>query len=139
MNDELLNLLQMLSSFQTTAPVSTQVAPEYAHDSIDTEINLAKGNYWQKSPYTMSERPYELHGTGGLGLLDMVGGFSKAGAMIPAGTKKYEQLIKMLSRSKGDEILYNNALLELLKDIKTFGVPKKGTMINIKNIRKTQK
>ena len=37
MNPELQNLLQM--AMQTTAPLSTQVLPQYAHDSIDTEID----------------------------------------------------------------------------------------------------
>ena len=130
MNPELQNLLQM--AMQTTSPVSTQVLPQYAHDSIDTEID-------KDNQFTMSQMPErKIVGTG-LGLLDMVGGFSKAGALIPAGTQKFEQLIKMLGRSKGDEILYSNALQTLLKDIKTFGVPRKGTMANVKNIRKGMK
>ena len=115
MNDELLNLLQMLSSFQTTAPVSTQVEPEYAHDSIDTELNLEKENYWQKSPHTMSERPYELHGTGGLGLLDMVGGVAKAGAMIPAGTEGWKQImtrLRLINPASSDKL---NRMSELIR------------------------
>ena len=145
-------------AMQTTAPVSTQVMPEYlnrrikryikkniriedgrdvnmplyAHDSIDTEID-------KDNQFTMSQMPErKIVGTG-LGLLDMVGGFSKAGALIPVGTQKFEQLIKMLGRSKGDEILYSNTLQKLLKDIKTYGVPKDDTMRNIKNIRKGMK
>ena len=130
MNPELQNLLQM--AMQTTSPVSTQVLPQYAHDSIDTEID-------KDNQFTMSQMPErKIVGTG-LGLLDMVGGFSKAGALIPVGTQKFEQLIKMLGRSKGDEILYSNTLQRLLKDIKTYGVPKDATMRNIKNIRKGMK
>ena len=136
MNPELQNLLQM--AMQTTSPVSTQVLPQYAHDSIDTEID-------KDNQFTMSQMPErKIVGTG-LGLLDMVGGFSKAGAMIPTGTEKFQQLIKMLGRSKGDEILYNNQLLKALKELQTHpstlgsGFVKKSTLANIKNIRKGMK
>ena len=37
-------------AMQTTAPVSTQVMPEYAHDSIDTEIG-------RDNLLTMSQMP----------------------------------------------------------------------------------
>ena len=122
-------LLSLLTGGRYGTSEDLPTVPEMAHSYIDQ----IKESYDQQQ-----QRDVQIQGQG-LGLLDMVGGMAKAGAMIPAGTQKYEQLIKMLSRSKGDEILYNSALLELLQDIKTFGVPKKGTMINIKNIRKAQK
>jgi len=122
-------LLSLLTGGRYGTSADLPTIPEMAHSYIDQ----IKESYDQQQ-----QRDVQIQGQG-LGLLDMVGGMAKAGAMIPAGTQKYEQLIKMLSRSKGDEILYNSALLELLQDIKTFGVPKKGTMINIKNIRKAQK
>ena len=90
MNPELQNLLQM--AMQTTSPVSTQVLPQYAHDSIDTEID-------KDNQFTMSQMPErKIVGTG-LGVLDMVGGFSKAGALIPAGSKKFMNIINRLKAS----------------------------------------
>jgi hypothetical protein len=116
MNPELQNLLQM--AMQTTAPVSTQVMPEYlnrrikryikkniriedgrdvnmplyAHDSIDTEID-------KDNQFTMSQMPErKIVGTG-LGLLDMVGGFSKAGALVTAGTPKFMKMVSNLKTS----------------------------------------
>ena len=123
-------LLGLISGgkYQTSADLPT--VPDMAHSYIDQ----IKETHDQQQ-----QREVELHGSGGLGsLFDMVGP-SKAGALIPVGTQKFEQLIKMLGRSKGDEILYSNALQTLLKDIKTFGVPRKGTMANVKNIRKGMK
>ena len=128
MNPETLLGLISGGRYQTSADLPT--VPEMAHSYIDQ----IKETHDQQQ-----QREVELHGSGGLGsLFDMVGP-AKAGALIPVGTQKFEQLIKMLGRSKGDEILYSNTLQRLLKDIKTYGVPKDATMRNIKNIRKGMK
>ena len=64
-------------AMQTTAPVSTQVMPEYAHDSIDTEIG-------RDNLLTMSQMP-ERQLVGGVGTgLDALAGFSKAASLIPS-------------------------------------------------------
>ena len=127
MNPETLLGLISGGRYQTSADLPT--VPEMAHSYIDQ----IKETHDQQQ-----QREMQIQGQG-LGLLDMVGGLSKAGALIPVGTQKFEQLIKMLGRSKGDEILYSNTLQRLLKDIKTYGVPKDATMRNIKNIRKGMK
>jgi len=121
-------LLGLISGgkYQTSDDLPT--IPEMAHSYIDQ----IKDTHDQQQ-----QREMQIQGQG-LGLLDMVGP-AKAGALIPVGTQKFEQLIKMLGRSKGDEILYSNTLQKLLKDIKTYGVPKDDTMRNIKNIRKGMK
>ena len=90
MNPELQNLLQM--AMQTTSPVSTQVLPQYAHDSIDTEID-------KDNQFTMSQMPErQLVGTG-LGLLDMITGPAKAASLVTAGTPKFMKIIKDLKLS----------------------------------------
>ena len=126
MNPE--TLLGLISGGRYGTSADLPTIPEMAHSYIDQ----IKDTYDQQQ-----QRDMQIQGQG-LGLLDMVGP-AKAGALIPVGTQKFEQLIKMLGRSKGDEILYSNALQTLLKDIKTFGVPRKGTMANVKNIRKGMK
>jgi hypothetical protein len=133
MNPETLLGLISGGRYQTSADLPT--IPEMAHSYIDQ----IKDTHDQQQ-----QREMQIQGQG-LGLLDMVGGFSKAGAMIPTGTEKFQQLIKMLGRSKGDEILYNNQLLKALKELQTHpstlgsGFVKKSTLANIKNIRKGMK
>ena len=128
MNDN--TLLSLLTGGRYTTSEDLPTIPEMAHSYID-QVKDAHD--------AQMKRDVELHGTGGLGLLDMVGGFSKAGALIPTGTEKFQKLIKMLGRSKGDEILYNNELQRLLQDIQRMGYPKDSTMRNIRNIRKKMK
>jgi len=90
MPEELQNLLQM--AMQTTAPVSTQVMPEYAHDSIDTEIG-------RDNLLTMSQMP-ERQLVGGVGTgLDALAGFSKAASLITSGTPKFIKMLKDLKVS----------------------------------------
>ena len=127
MNEETLLGLLTGGKFGTSADLPT--IPEAAHSYID-QVTAA----FEES----RQEPQQVVGTG-LGLLDMVGGASKAGAMIPTGTEKFQQLIKMLGKSKGDEILYNNTLQRLLQDIQRIGIPKDDTMRNLKNIRKGMK
>ena len=92
MPEELQNLLQM--AMQTTAPVSTQVMPEYAHDSIDTEIG-------RDNLLTMSQMP-ERQLVGGVGTgLDALAGFSKAASLIPAGSKSMMSLINEIMVKRG--------------------------------------
>ena len=92
MNDELQTLLQM--AMQTTAPVSTQVMPEYAHDSKDTEIG-------RDNLLTMSQMP-ERQLVGGVGTgLDALAGFSKAASLIPAGSKRMMDLISEIMIKRG--------------------------------------
>ena len=105
MNEETLLGLLTGGKFGTSADLPT--IPEAAHSYID-QVTAA----FEES----RQEPQQVVGTG-LGLLDMVGGTSKAGAMIPIGTEKFQQLIKMLGRSKGDEILYNNQLLTAMKEL----------------------
>ena len=126
MNPE--TLLGLISGGRYGTSADLPTIPEMAHSYIDQ----IKDTHDQQQ-----QREMQIQGQG-LGLLDMVGP-AKAGALIPVGTQKFEQLIKMLGRSKGDEILYSNTLQKLLKDIKTYGVPKDDTMRNIKNIRKGMK
>jgi hypothetical protein len=126
MNPE--TLLSLISGGRYGTSADLPTIPEMAHSYIDQ----IKDTHDQQQ-----QREMQIQGQG-LGLLDMVGP-AKAGALIPVGTQKFEQLIKMLGRSKGDEILYSNTLQRLLKDIKTYGVPKDDTMRNIKNIRKGMK
>ena len=121
-------LLGLISGGRYGTSADLPTIPEMAHSYIDQ----IKDTHDQQQ-----QREMQIQGQG-LGLLDMVGP-AKAGALIPVGTQKFEQLIKMLGRSKGDEILYSNTLQKLLKDIKTYGVPKDDTMRNIKNIRKGMK
>ena len=123
-------LLSLLTGGRYTTSEDLPTIPEMAHSYID-QVKDAHD--------AQMKRDVELHGTGGLGLLDMVGGFSKAGALIPTGTEKFQKLIKMLGRSKGDEILYNNELQRLLQDIQRMGYPKDSTIRNIRNIRKKMK
>lgn len=79
-------------AMQTTSPVSTQVLPQYAHDSIDTEID-------KDNQFTMSQMPErQLVGTG-LGLLDMITGPAKAASLVTAGTPKFMKIIKDLKLS----------------------------------------
>jgi len=74
-------LLDMLAKMMQPADaVSTNV--EHGHSAIDKEIDKFGG-------YTMSQTPERKLVGQGLGMLDMVGGLSKAGALIPALTKKY--------------------------------------------------
>ena len=94
MPEELQNLLRMLPEFQTTAPVSTQVMPEYAHDSIDTEIG-------RDNLLSMSQMP-ERQLVGGVGTgLDALAGFSKAVSLIPAGSKRMMDLINQIIVQRG--------------------------------------
>jgi len=127
MNEETLLSLLTGGKFGTSDDLPT--IPEAAHSYID-QVTAS----FEES----RQEPQQVVGTG-LGLLDMTGGFSKAGAMIPTGTEKFQQLIKMLGKSKGDEILYNNTLQKLLQDIQRIGIPKDDTMRNLKNIRRGMK
>ena len=133
MNEETLLGLLTGGKYGTSADLPT--IPEAAHSYID-QVTAA----FEES----RQEPQQVVGTG-LGLLDMVGGTSKAGAMIPIGTEKFQQLIKMLSRSKGDEILYNNQLLTAMKELQNYpstlgsGFVKESTLANIKNVRRGMK
>ena len=73
-------LLSLLTGGRYTTSEDLPTIPEMAHSYID-QVKDAHD--------AQMKREVELHGTGGLGLLDMVGGFSKAGALIPAMTKQY--------------------------------------------------
>jgi len=73
-------LLSLLTGGRYTTSEDLPTIPEMAHSYID-QVKDAHD--------AQMKRDVELHGTGGLGLLDMVGGFSKAGALIPAMTKQY--------------------------------------------------
>jgi len=121
MPEELQNLLQM--AMQTTAPVSTQVMTEYAHDSIDTEIG-------RDNLLTMSQMP-ERQLVGGVGTgLDALAGFSKAASLIPSIASEnlgyiLKPFIKTLGyERKGRKIMKRQAL-EMSKRAKSkFSDPK---------------
>ena len=92
MNGALQKLLQL--SMQSTAPVSTQVMPQYAHDFINTEIG-------RDNLLTMSQMP-ERQIVGGVGTgLDALAGFSKAASLIPAGSKRMMDLISEIMIKRG--------------------------------------
>ena len=133
MNEETLLGLISGGRFQQSEDLPT--VRELAHSYID-KVTTA----FEES----RQEPQQIVGTG-LGLLDMTGGLSKAGAMIPIGTEKFQQLIRMLGRSKGDEILYNNQLLTAMKELQNYpstlgsGFVKESTLANIKNVRRGMK
>lgn len=77
MNEETLLGLLTGGKFGTSADLPT--IPEAAHSYID-QVTAA----FEES----RQEPQQVVGTG-LGLLDMTGGLSKAGALIPAMTKQY--------------------------------------------------
>jgi hypothetical protein len=128
-------LLGLISGGRFQQSEDLPTVKEFAHNYID-KVTTA----FEES----RQEPQQIVGTG-LGLLDMVGGASKAGAMIPIGTEKFQQLIKMLGRSKGDEILYNNQLLTAMKELQNYpstlgsGFVKESTLSNIKNVRRGMK
>tara|TARA_R110000751_G_scaffold83957_1_gene168287 strand:- start:146 stop:547 length:402 start_codon:yes stop_codon:yes gene_type:complete len=128
-------LLGLISGGRFQQSEDLPTVKEFAHNYID-KVTTA----FEES----RQEPQQIVGTG-LGLLDMVGGTSKAGAMIPIGTEKFQQLIKMLGRSKGDEILYNNQLLTAMKELQNYpstlgsGFVKESTLSNIKNVRRGMK
>ena len=128
-------LLGLISGGRFQQSEDLPTVKEFAHNYID-KVTTA----FEES----RQEPQQVVGTG-LGLLDMVGGTSKAGAMIPIGTEKFQQLIKMLGRSKGDEILYNNQLLTAMKELQNYpstlgsGFVKESTLSNIKNVRRGMK
>ena len=77
MNEDTLLSLLTGGTFGTSADLPT--VKELAHDYID-QVRDAFEESRQEPQHVVGE---------GLGLLDMVGGFSKAGALIPAMTKQY--------------------------------------------------
>jgi hypothetical protein len=77
MNPE--TLLSLISGGRYGTSADLPTIPEMAHSYIDQ----IKDTYDQQQ-----QRDMQIQGQG-LGLLDMVGGLSKAGALIPAFTKKY--------------------------------------------------
>ena len=72
-------LLSLLTGGRYGTSEDLPTVPEMAHSYIDQ----IKESYDQQQ-----QRDIQIQGQG-LGLLDMVGGVAKAGAMIPALTKKY--------------------------------------------------
>jgi len=105
-------LLSLLTGGRYTTSEDLPTIPEMAHSYID-QVKDAHD--------AQMKRDVELHGTGGLGLLDMVGGFSKAGALIPAMTKKYtkspsgqSQLADLIEKISTDT-KFNKSDLETLK------------------------
>tara|TARA_R110002110_G_scaffold323279_2_gene535599 strand:+ start:6967 stop:7563 length:597 start_codon:yes stop_codon:yes gene_type:complete len=87
MNPETLLGLISGGRYQTSSDLPT--LPEMAHSYIDQ----IKETHDQQQ-----QREMQIQGQG-LGLLDMVGGLSKAGAMIPAGSKNFMNIIKNLKSS----------------------------------------
>jgi hypothetical protein len=85
MNPE--TLLGLISRYGTSADLPT--IPEMAHSYIDQ----IKDTYDQQQ-----QRDMQIQGQG-LGLLDMVGGFSKAGALVTAGTPKFMKMVSNLKTS----------------------------------------
>ena len=112
MNPELQNLLQM--AMQTTSPVSTQVLPQYAHDSIDTEID-------KDNQFTMSQMPErKIVGTG-LGLLDMMTGPAKAASLISVGTPKFMNIMKDLELSQKFSPKFQKGMIDFWKKRRAAG------------------
>jgi hypothetical protein len=102
MNPETLLGLISGGRYQTSADLPT--VPEMAHSYID-QVKEAHDQQMQRDTQIQGQ---------GLGLLDMVGGFSKAGALIPAFTKKYakspsgqsqvDDMIKLMSKERRKRI-----------------------------------
>ena len=80
-------LLSLLSGGRYGTSADLPTVPEMAHSYIDQ----IKESYDQQQ-----QRDVQIQGQG-LGLLDMVGGFSKAGALIPAGSREMVKFIKNIS------------------------------------------
>ena len=89
----------------TSADLPT--VPEMAHSYID-QVKEAHDQQMQRDTQIQGQ---------GLGLLDMVGGFSKAGALIPAMTKKYakspsgqSQISNILKKISDERALYRKTI-----------------------------
>ena len=105
MNPETLLGLISGGRYQTSADLPT--VPEMAHSYIDQ----IKETHDQQQ-----QREMQIQGQG-LGLLDMVGGLSKAGALIPAFTKKYvksasgqSQVSDMIEKIAREREIVKNAM-----------------------------
>jgi hypothetical protein len=87
MNPE--TLLGLISGGRYGTSADLPTVPEMAHSYIDQ----IKDTYDQQH-----QRDMQIQGQG-LGLLDMVGGFSKAGALVTAGTPKFMEMVSNLKTS----------------------------------------
>jgi hypothetical protein len=82
-------LLGLISGGRYGTSADLPTVPEMAHSYIDQ----IKDTYDQQQ-----QRDMQIQGQG-LGLLDMVGGFSKAGALVTAGTPKFMEMVSNLKTS----------------------------------------
>ena len=105
MNEETLLGLISGGRFQQSEDLPT--IPEAAHSYID-QVTAAFEESRQEPQQVVGE---------GLGLLDMVGGFSKAGALIPAMTKQYSKsasgqskVADILKKISDEKSLYNKSI-----------------------------
>ena len=87
MNPE--TLLGLISGGRYGTSADLPTVPEMAHSYIDQ----IKDTHDQQQ-----QREMQIQGQG-LGLLDMVGGFSKAGALVTAGTPKFMKMVSNLKTS----------------------------------------
>jgi len=108
-------LLSLLTGGRYGTSADLPTIPEMAHSYIDQ----IKESYDQQQ-----QRDVQIQGQG-LGLLDMVGGMAKAGAMIPALTKQYKlasngqsqlrNLIKRLSKERKSLKVDDEFTMQVLK------------------------
>ena len=87
MNPE--TLLSLISGGRYGTSADLPTIPEMAHSYIDQ----IKDTHDQQQ-----QREMQIQGQG-LGLLDMVGGFSKAGALVTSGTPKFMKMVSNLKTS----------------------------------------
>ena len=87
MNPE--TLLGLISGGRYGTSADLPTIPEMAHSYIDQ----IKDTHDQQQ-----QREMQIQGQG-LGLLDMVGGFSKAGALVTSGTPKFMKMVSNLKTS----------------------------------------
>ena len=98
-------LLSLLTGGRYGTSADLPTIPETAHSYIDQ----IKESYDQQQ-----QRDVQIQGQG-LGLLDMVGGVAKAGAMIPAGTEGWKQImtrLRLINPASSDKL---NRMSELMR------------------------
>ena len=98
-------LLSLLTGGRYGTSEDLPTVPEMAHSYIDQ----IKESYDQQQ-----QRDIQIQGQG-LGLLDMVGGVAKAGAMIPAGTEGWKQImtrLRLINPASSDKL---NRMSELMR------------------------
>ena len=104
-------------------------------DAVNVEVSNNTREYGPRE-FGLSQMPERQVEAPGLGpLLEAINPL-KAGSLMVAGTPRFENLIKVLSRAKPKEILMKSNYKKLLDDITEQGYPREGTLTDIKDISK---